>query len=249
MRGADRSKAVTCAPKAANCIVLPPGAAHRSSTVSPGCGARIRTGRAAAASCTHHSPSAYPGNSDTCPASLSLTDPVGKTCPPNSAATALGSCRAVRSSAAPAKCAASIATTALRPQASTNGPRSQFGKAGAGKAAQAPGPAAATLRKTALTSPFSVAVRLPRPAICTMSLTTPCAAAPWAISTVPRRRILRIVSGGALVRNGFSIRSARSSPRKVWVASRCARARSSPTRCCNAPPATSSAISRPSPVI
>ena len=42
---------------AASCAVLPPGAAQRSATRSPGCASRRRAGKAAAASCTHHSPS------------------------------------------------------------------------------------------------------------------------------------------------------------------------------------------------
>ena len=54
-RSADWSSAVTSCPAAANCIVLPPGAAHRSSTVLALCGIR-RAGSDAARSCTHQSP-------------------------------------------------------------------------------------------------------------------------------------------------------------------------------------------------
>ena len=46
------SSAVTRAPAAASCSVLPPGAAHMSSTASPGCGARRRAGSAAAGCAT-----------------------------------------------------------------------------------------------------------------------------------------------------------------------------------------------------
>ncbi len=58
MRPPSRSSAVTWAPVVASCAALPPGAAQRSTTVSPRCAASRRAGRLAAASCTHQSPSA-----------------------------------------------------------------------------------------------------------------------------------------------------------------------------------------------
>ena len=57
MRFAERSTATTCAPAAASCAVLPPGAAHRSITRLPRTSPSSRAGSRAAASCTHHSPS------------------------------------------------------------------------------------------------------------------------------------------------------------------------------------------------
>ena len=54
----DSSTAVTSAPAAASCAVLPPGAAHRSITARPPTSPSRRAGRAAAASCTHQAPSA-----------------------------------------------------------------------------------------------------------------------------------------------------------------------------------------------
>ena len=56
-RGAERSTAVTRAPAAASCAVLPPGAAQRSATDLPRTSPSSRAGNAAAASCTHHAPS------------------------------------------------------------------------------------------------------------------------------------------------------------------------------------------------
>ena len=50
--------ATTSAPAAASCALLPPGAAHKSATRSPGRTFNNRAGKAAAASCTHHWPSA-----------------------------------------------------------------------------------------------------------------------------------------------------------------------------------------------
>ena len=47
-RSPERSTAMTFAPAAANCAVLPPGAAHRSMTVLPRTSPSIRTGSAAA---------------------------------------------------------------------------------------------------------------------------------------------------------------------------------------------------------
>ena len=60
-RAASISTAVTSAPVAASCMVLPPGAAHRSITRLPRTSPSSSAGSAAAASCTHQSPSAKPG--------------------------------------------------------------------------------------------------------------------------------------------------------------------------------------------
>ncbi len=57
-RAGERSTAVTRAPRAASCAVLPPGAAHRSATRSPLTSPSSRAGRLAATSCTHQAPSA-----------------------------------------------------------------------------------------------------------------------------------------------------------------------------------------------
>ncbi len=54
------STAVTRAPAAASCMVLPPGAAHRSMTRLPRTSPSRFAGSVAAASCTHQSPSAKP---------------------------------------------------------------------------------------------------------------------------------------------------------------------------------------------
>ena len=54
----DESSAVTSAPASASCAVLPPGAAQRSTTRRPATSPSSLAGRLAAASWTHHSPSA-----------------------------------------------------------------------------------------------------------------------------------------------------------------------------------------------
>ena len=64
-RRLEMSSAVTCQPCAASCSVLPPGAAHRSSTWRPSPAPSSRAGSAAARSCTHHAPSANPGSVST----------------------------------------------------------------------------------------------------------------------------------------------------------------------------------------
>ena len=66
-RAASISTAVTSAPRAASCMVLPPGAAQRSITRLPATSPSSSTGKVAAASCTHQSPSAKPGSSSTRP--------------------------------------------------------------------------------------------------------------------------------------------------------------------------------------
>ena len=63
IRRSEMSTAVTCAPAAQSCRVLPPGAAHRSATRLPVMSPSRRAGRVAAASCTHQVPSAKPGSS------------------------------------------------------------------------------------------------------------------------------------------------------------------------------------------
>ena len=55
---ASISTAITSAPAAASCMVLPPGAAHRSITRLPRTSPSMITGKVAAASCTHQPPSA-----------------------------------------------------------------------------------------------------------------------------------------------------------------------------------------------
>ena len=52
---------------AASCVVLPPGAAQRSSTRSPAPSPSSRVGRVAAASCTQQLPSVKPGRSSILP--------------------------------------------------------------------------------------------------------------------------------------------------------------------------------------
>ena len=61
----EASIAVTFAPASTSCAVLPPGAAQRSATRWPAMSPNSRAGRLAAASCTHQSPSAKPGSSET----------------------------------------------------------------------------------------------------------------------------------------------------------------------------------------
>ncbi len=97
MRGAERSTAVTCAPAAASCAVLPPGAAQRSRIRSPGLGARILAGRAAAASCTHQAPSAKPGSCGIAVRAVRRIEPVGSRVPPSRSAQRAASLAAVRS--------------------------------------------------------------------------------------------------------------------------------------------------------
>ena len=57
IRRAELSSAVTVKPAADSCIVLPPGAAHKSSARLPLPSPSNRAGRLAARSCTHHAPS------------------------------------------------------------------------------------------------------------------------------------------------------------------------------------------------
>ena len=64
-RASDESIAVTAKPAAASCIVLPPGAAQRSSAVRPSPGPSNRAGIDAEMSCTHQSPSPKPASSAT----------------------------------------------------------------------------------------------------------------------------------------------------------------------------------------
>src|SRR2546423_3682179 len=72
---------MTRAPACASCAVLPPGAAERSTMVLPATSPNRRAGKAAAASCTHHWPSAKPGSIVTEPCSGVRTDPVGSVSP------------------------------------------------------------------------------------------------------------------------------------------------------------------------
>ena len=66
------------APAAASCAVLPPGAAQRSATRSPGRAASSLAGSAAAASCTQNSPRSNPGISATRVPAGNRTEPVGR---------------------------------------------------------------------------------------------------------------------------------------------------------------------------
>ena len=88
------------------------------------------------------------------------------------------------------------------------------------------GPDLATLRNTALTKPLNIACFLSMAASVTASFTTPWASPPVDNSNVARRRIFIILRGGFFCKNADKIRSARSTPRRHSVASRCARARS-----------------------
>ena len=77
MRPGERSTAITRARRPwTSCAVLPPGAAQRSATDFPMTSPNRRAGNAAAASCTHHWPSAKPGSIFTEPCSSVRTVPV-----------------------------------------------------------------------------------------------------------------------------------------------------------------------------
>ena len=89
-RPGARSTAVTFAPAATSCAVLPPGAAHRSATRKPATLPRSRAGIEAAASCTHHAPSSKPGSAVTAPCTMVRTEPVGSTRPSSFAAQVRG---------------------------------------------------------------------------------------------------------------------------------------------------------------
>jgi hypothetical protein len=221
-RGPETSSAVTSAPAAASCNVLPPGAAHRSSTRSPARTAssprRQRRGRVLhppatlgiARQCADRSP----------PASRRL--PVGRSSP--SGATPR---QWVRSSGAPARCAASISCTAALPQASISGLRSHLGSSGTGSACQRSTGSTAVLRSTAFTRPAARCVSRPSRANVTAALTTPYGAPPSTNTShsASRSRLCTVV-GGRRRRCGPSSRSARPNWRSVASASRCARARS-----------------------
>ena len=112
----DVSIAVTCAPASTSCAVLPPGAAHRSATRLPAMSPEQARRQAAAASCTHHSPSAKPGRSETCAASFSTrTEPVGSTMPPSRSAQRPASALTVKSTGASTRWAARIAAVLSSP--------------------------------------------------------------------------------------------------------------------------------------
>ena len=99
--GARRCRARSRArPSAASWSVLPPGAAHRSSTRSPGAAASRRAGRLAARSCTHHAPSSKPGELGYSPARKARTWPGNSEVPPRRSAQSAVSLasRSVRSS-------------------------------------------------------------------------------------------------------------------------------------------------------
>ena len=85
-RRSSRSTAMTCAPAAASCAVLPPGAAHKSATRSPRCAPSSKAGNAAAASWTQKSPASKAGNSVTRVPAGYRHDPVGNRTPPSGAA-------------------------------------------------------------------------------------------------------------------------------------------------------------------
>ena len=115
IRLADISKAVITPPLAAICMVLPPGAAQTSNTVSPGVSAKAAAGQAAAASCTHHLPSAKPSRVEICPISPRRRDPFAKGVPPKVDAQVSRSPVTVRSTGAPRICAVSMAIIAPLP--------------------------------------------------------------------------------------------------------------------------------------
>ena len=100
-RASARRRTVDCgdpAPASASCAVLPPGAAQRSATALPSMSPNSRTGNAAAASCTHHWPSAKPGSIVTEPCSSVRTVPVGSVSPCIRVAHCMASDLTVRSS-------------------------------------------------------------------------------------------------------------------------------------------------------
>ena len=114
-RAGERSTAVTRAPAAASCAVLPPGAAHRSAT-------RVPPRRPAAAPAAplprpaptrrlRHSPAAR----DTGPCTVARTEPVGSTRPPSAAPNARRRAFTVRSSAGSRPLAAAIARAVSAP--------------------------------------------------------------------------------------------------------------------------------------
>src|SRR5205807_4460690 len=110
-----RSTAVTLAPASASWAVLPPGAAQRSATRRPRTSPRSRVGSDAAASWTHHAPSAKPGSALTAPEALTRTDWVARTRPPSFFAQASGSLFTVRSSAGSVRLAVAIVRAVTPP--------------------------------------------------------------------------------------------------------------------------------------
>ena len=115
MRRAEISTAVTFAPAAQSCIVLPPGAAQRSATRLPAMSPSRRTGKVAAASCTHHAPSAKPGSSAMWPPPLRRSVPVGRTSASSWPAQKSVFERGVRSSGASIRWAAAMARVVSSP--------------------------------------------------------------------------------------------------------------------------------------
>ena len=85
------SIAVTLAPAAMSWAVLPPGAAQRSITCLPSSWPSRRAGIAAAASCTHHAPSANPASWAGSPSNSRRTVSPSRTCPPSFCAQAAAS--------------------------------------------------------------------------------------------------------------------------------------------------------------
>ncbi len=172
-RRPDRSMAVTSAPRAIACAVLPPGAAQASSRLRPCRSPNSRTGRVAAVSCTHHAPSAYPGISGTAAWLPSRTLPVGSSSPPSRSAHPAASSRTVRSSGVgvSSRCAAARALALLRPRCAAQRFQGQSGvsrRAMSGRVSLV-APWRSTLRRMALTTPRNL---LPSGSISTCSLTT-----------------------------------------------------------------------------
>ena len=126
-RLSDSSTAVTAAPAAASCAVLPPGAAHRSIALRPRTSPSSRAGSAAAASWTHQAPSAYPGRSSIAPPAGRRTVLPYSRSPPRRAAQTSGSAFTVRSSGGSARWASATACAAASPYADLQLSHSQSG--------------------------------------------------------------------------------------------------------------------------
>ena len=191
----------TAAPAAASCAVLPPGAAQRSATHSPGRTASSLAGSAAAASCTQNSPCVKAGD----------LGHVGAGGEAHRARRQHRARRAARLPAGGSRRAAPRAggrgdfarlLTPGRPE-----PRRRVQpRTSRGRRARR-GPASATRRSTALTRPASGASPRAR------ARATAVATAAWvgdrssSSPAAPSRSTWRTGSGGALRRNGSSTAS------------------------------------------
>ena len=211
---------MTRQPIAASCMVLPPGAAQRSSARRPSPCPASRAGKAAAASCAHQPPASNPDSAETRPGAASLSEPDSVLSPSGVAAPGL----VVRSSGGSARWAAAMARATGFPQSAFSRWPSHFGTPAIGLAPSQPGPSA-SFRRTAFTMPAAPCARLSDLASRTAASTTPWGARPSAlISTAPSLRISRTGPFAGRWLSASTARSAWPRWRKTARASRSASA-------------------------